>query len=81
MRWSWVKAHFLHRTDVELLEKVQRRPQNNRGLQGSEDWSTSIMERAERDGVFSLDRRTLQGDFIVTFEYLRRASKKDHHDL
>lgn len=40
-----------------------------------------LWKRAERAGLFSLGKRTLQGDFIVTFESLKRASKKDHHDL
>jgi len=58
-------------TDMDLLEQVQRRPQKR-----SEGWNTSPVTKDGELGLFSLEKRRLQGDLIAAFQCLKWAYKK-----
>ena len=59
--------------DVEFLEWLQRMA--SKMIKGLEHLSCE--ERLREQGLFSLEKRKLQGDMIVAFQYLKGAHKQE----
>ncbi|KAK4830802.1 hypothetical protein QYF61_013731 [Mycteria americana] len=66
-----------HRKDMDLLEQVQRRA--TKMIRAMEHLSCE--ERLRQLGLFSLEKRRLQGDLSGAFQHVKGACKKDRERL
>ena len=66
-----------HREDMDLLERGQRR--DTKMIRGRKHLSCE--ERLRELGLFSLEKRRLWEDLLVTFQHLKGAYKKDWERL
>ena len=66
-----------YRKDVEQLEWVQRR--TAKMIKGLEHLSCG--DRLRELGLFSLEKRRMQGHFIAAFQYLKRACKHEGYQV
>ncbi|KAJ7410382.1 hypothetical protein BTVI_53500 [Pitangus sulphuratus] len=60
-----------HKKDIDLLERIQRRAMKIRGMV-----NLSYKERLRELWLFRLEKGSLWGDLIVTFQYLKEAYRK-----
>jgi len=66
-----------YRKDMELLEWVQRR--TAKMIKGLEHLSCG--DRLRELGLFSLEKRRMQGHFIAAFQYLKGAYQQEDEQL
>ncbi|GAB0178806.1 hypothetical protein GRJ2_000345900 [Grus japonensis] len=65
-----------YKKNMDLLERDQKDTRMIRGLE-----HLSSEERLRELGLFSLERSRLQGHFIVAFQYIKEAYKKEEERL